>query len=752
VAVLGETPVREGSQPIEPDAAAAAVGTGSGTGPSPGAGAPRLAHQPALDGLRGLAVGAVLLFHLERLEGGFLGVDLFFGLSGFLITSLLLVEHRVRGRIDLGRFWVRRARRLLPAVFVLMVGVAFLLVRFTPADQRPRFRGDALATLGYVANWHRLVSGVSYWEIFSQPSPLDHTWSLAIEEQFYVFWPLVLTGVLALAARARRSDRVVTGLALAGAAVSFVLMAVLYDPLDTSRAYFGTDSRIGATLLGAALAGVTAGRERAAVTAASTASGAGAAGPSAAAASTASAAAGPAATAGAAPAAGPAAAAEVSPGSRRPSRLIGLAGAVGLAWMAWSVTTVDGVSPWYYRGGLVLFALAAVAVILAATRVDGAVGVDGRVGLLGRLLGFKPLRLLGLISYGVYLWHWPINVYVDADRAGFDGWKLDLLRLALTIGVSTLSYVAIEQPIRRGALRGWSVRVAGAGALAVSLVAVLVATSGTPAESVDEARGFGPLPLEGSDNPYLLYPSSIPDGAMRVLLVGDSGAHNLGPRLAAAAGRYDAVVASSAPYYCNVMAPEGVQKLPDGTAMDRGDCHSRRLSLWSDFVDEYDPDVVVYYLANAGAPGEVLIDGEWSLDCRPRFDDYLADALRSEARLLGRRGALVVLATSPYSRIPDPDANARIDCRNQTYRDVAASQPGVAIADMNAFFEQQTEVPYDGVFMDMVHLSVEGGDLASAWLLPELHTLVDEATGAGGGGSGGGGAGTAPPVTAAPGP
>jgi peptidoglycan/LPS O-acetylase OafA/YrhL len=658
VAVLGETPVRQGSQPVEP-----AKG-----------GRPGLVHQPALDGLRGLAVGAVLLFHLERLDGGFLGVDLFFVLSGFLITSLLLIEHRSRGTIDLGRFWVRRARRLLPAVFVLLVGVAFLLVRFTPEDQRPRFRGDALATLGYAANWHRLASDVSYWEIFSQPSPLDHTWSLAIEEQFYVLWPLLLTGVLALAARRHRL--VVTAVALGGAAVSFVLLATLYNPVDTSRAYFGTDSRIGATLLGAALASLTAGR--------------------------------------------PETTAEPSPPSRRTTRLVGLAGGVGLAWMAWSVVTVDGVSPWYYQGGLALFALAAVAVIMAAVR-EG----DGPGGALGRLLEWAPLRGLGVISYGVYLWHWPINVYVTADRTGLEGWQLDMLRLALTIGVATSSYVVVERPIRRGALRGWPVRLAGAGALAVSLVVVLVATSGTPAASVDQARGFGPLPLEGSDNPYLLYPAEIPDGAMRVLLVGDSGAHNLGPRLAAAAERFDAVVASSAPYFCNVVAPEGIQQLPDGTTMDRGDCHSQRLALWSDFVDEFDPDVVVYYLANAGAPGEVLIDGEWSLDCEPTFDRYLTDALRREARLLGRNGALVVLATSPYSRIPDAGANARIDCRNQVYRDVVASQPGTAIADMNAFFEQQTAVPYDGVFMDMVHLSVEGGDVASAWLLPELHNLLD---------------------------
>jgi peptidoglycan/LPS O-acetylase OafA/YrhL len=130
---------------------------------------PGLSHEPALDGLRGVAVAAVVAFHLGHLEGGFLGVDLFFVLSGFLITSLLLTEARWRGRVDLRRFWARRARRLLPALLVMLVGVAVLLMAFTPDGDRPRFRGDALATLGYAANWERMAGDLTYWDIFTQP-------------------------------------------------------------------------------------------------------------------------------------------------------------------------------------------------------------------------------------------------------------------------------------------------------------------------------------------------------------------------------------------------------------------------------------------------------------------------------------------------------------------------------------------------------------------------------------------------------
>ncbi|HEX6569750.1 MAG TPA: acyltransferase, partial [Acidimicrobiales bacterium] len=161
----------------------------------------RLHREPALDGLRGLAVVAVVVFHLGHIDGGFLGVDLFFVLSGFLITSLLVTEHRRHGAIDLRAFWVRRARRLLPALLLTLAGVGALLAALTPAADRPRFRGDALATLGYAANWQAMADDVGYWDMFARPSPLDHMWSLAIEEQFYLLWPPLVLGLLVLARR-----------------------------------------------------------------------------------------------------------------------------------------------------------------------------------------------------------------------------------------------------------------------------------------------------------------------------------------------------------------------------------------------------------------------------------------------------------------------------------------------------------------------------------------------------------------------
>ncbi|MBM4360959.1 MAG: acyltransferase, partial [Deltaproteobacteria bacterium] len=348
-------------------------------------------HFPALDGLRGLALAGVLLFHAQgTLVGGYLGVDLFFVLSGFLITGLLCAEHEATHGIALRDFWIRRARRLLPALVALMPAIALYAWFVVAPHERHGLRLDALATLGYVANWRALLANKSYWDLFAAPSPLEHTWSLAIEEQFYLLWPLVVAFVLRAKGR-----RTLFGVTLVLTALSIVAMLVLYDPKQPSRVYLGTDTRAAGLFVGALLAMRLE--------------------PS-----------------------------KALAGARRTSLdALGFAALVGLA-VAW--TRLEGSSPLLYRGGLWLTELGVLVLIACAT--------VGREGLVARLLAVPPLRWLGTLSYGAYLWHWPVDVVLTPERTGLAfGPRLYGLQLAVTFAAALASYIAVEQPIRQHGLR-----------------------------------------------------------------------------------------------------------------------------------------------------------------------------------------------------------------------------------------------------------------------------------------------------------
>ena len=636
--------------------------------------APRLTHEPALDGLRGVAVLAVVVFHMNRLQGGFLGVDLFFVLSGFLITSLLLAEARQRDGIGLRAFWARRARRLLPALWLLLVGVAGLMLVYTPEAQRYLFRDDALATLGYVANWERLGASSSYWDIFSHQSPLDHMWSLAIEEQFYLVWPLVTVLLLVLGGSREGHARRVGRVALGGAVISLIWLAVSYSATDTNWAYYSTPTRLGPTLLGAALAAAAIGRPRR---------------------------------------------------KSAPESVWDVAAGTALAVMAILVFAVDGIDATYYRGGLAVFALAACVVIRAVT--------GGPPGKAAGLLSLTPLCWLGAISYGVYLWHWPVIVYLTPQRTGLDRWAVDVLRFGLTLLLATVSYLLVEQPIRRGALRGRRLYAASGAALAVTLGAALVATSGEPeavaAPDTEVAGGsLTDADLDGIDNDLVAVPraADIPDGAVKVLMVGDSGAGAVGPVFADVAPDLDTdppvAAAFETQVQCSIVWADGLSRNLEGDITERGGCDEFRRDSWRNLLDQFEPDVVVYYIANVGFQDDHRLDGEWERECGAAYDSYLEEALLTEAELLTEGGAEMVFLTSPYTGTGREGMKAEVDCRNATIRRAAAAVPGAQVADLNVFVADTGKATGIDMFKDPVHLSLEGSRLASEWLLRQIAT------------------------------
>jgi peptidoglycan/LPS O-acetylase OafA/YrhL len=356
-------------------------------------------YMPGLDGLRAIAVLAVIAYHLNPAlaPGGLLGVGVFFTLSGYLITDLLLGQRETTGRLQLGDFWLRRARRLLPALF-LMLAVVVAWVTLLDRSLLPGLRGDVLAAVGYVSNWWNIAREASYFARFGPPPPLDHLWSLAVEEQFYLIWPWLLW----LGLRYVPGRYTLAGLTLAGAALSAVAMALIYQPgVDPTRVYEGTDTRAFGLLIGAALAMVWPSREL-----------------------------------------------RADRINHRGRLFIDGAGIVGLLVIGILIWRTSEYSPFLYKGGIVLLSVATVLVLTALVHP---------ASLLGVAVGWKPLRWLGVRSYGIYLWHYPIIVLTAPGPQQRASLSLEVLQVVATIVVAALSWQFFEEPIRRGAIgRIWA--------------------------------------------------------------------------------------------------------------------------------------------------------------------------------------------------------------------------------------------------------------------------------------------------------
>ena len=357
-------------------------------------------YYPALDGLRTLAVLSVMLYHLEVgwMQGGLLGVTIFFVLSGFLITGLLIQEWDTTQGIHLGNFWLRRVRRLVPAIATVLVVTIFLTILFNH-QLLTRMRPDVLPSLGFVMNWWYIFHDVSYFEALGPPSPIQHFWSLAIEEQFYVIWPIILLGALKLDKRRTALRRIVLVLAIASAGA----MAFLYVPgADPSRVYYGTDTRAFSLLIGAWLSMTSWGVSTGALNLSHTE-------------------------------------------ARKRISTLNKASIPALAILLVFLVFVEDMSPILYYGGFVL--VSALTAILIVALVNNET-------ILAKVFSFAPLVWIGKRSYGMYLWHYPVTLLLLPWGQAHGGytWWFNVVVIGITIAVSAAAFTFIEDPIRKGAI------------------------------------------------------------------------------------------------------------------------------------------------------------------------------------------------------------------------------------------------------------------------------------------------------------
>jgi peptidoglycan/LPS O-acetylase OafA/YrhL len=649
---------------------------------------------PALDGLRAIAVALVLAGHggIPGVGGGFIGVDVFFVLSGFLITSLLLDELGRTGRIELTGFWIRRARRLLPALvlMVLTVGAARELL---PSQALTGLRNDAIAAFFWVANWRFVAQKTDYFTQGAPPSPLQHTWSLGVEEQYYFVWPVMLIAVaLLLAARARRyfSRATVGGvrfatfvIATVGALASAALTIVLASDTTRDRIYFGTDTRAQALLTGAAAAALLV-RDWPSLNRGWCLIG--------------------------------------SRWGRRVARFLPLLGVAGLAAATHYAT--GGAAE--FRHGLLI------GVAIASVVVVAPVAMEQR-GVIARVLAVPPLVWLGTISYGVYLWHWPIFLALNGERTGWSGLPLFAARCGATVAVAAASWWLIERPIRR-----WRpsrvpllplAAATVASAAAVTLLVVPVGTgpglheAGLP-PGVSAVAAVSPSPPGGS-HPGPVGPRD-PHRPFTVSVFGDSigwtWMHYLPPTPGFAFVDHTVIG-------CSLVRGTPYRYIGQ-TLEQRPECDGWPIR-WSTQIGQDQPDVALLIIGRWETVDRVN-EGQWTHIGDPTFDAYLNGELRRALNILSATGVRVVVATVPYSRggeKPDgrlypEDQPDRVNLWNTMLRKTVAQHGGVQILDLNKKLcpDGVYTAKVDGIKVrsDGVHLTPEGVKWLTPWLEESL--------------------------------
>lgn len=631
-----------------------------------------LPYRPAIDGLRAFAVLSVIAYHVlpASMPGGWFGVDVFFVISGFLITALLLSEYRRnRGRINLVAFWMARARRLLPALFLVLTAVIVAATFVTQPGRRTHVTGDVLATLGYVVNWRFVLGDEAYFGQIAAPSPVRHAWSLAVEEQFYILYPLLLVALLALISR-RRS---LAGALVALAGGSALLMVALHEPgLDPSRVYYGTDTRAHQLLVGAAVAAFIS--------------------------------------------AGPG---EVD---RRYVRTLDVwcrrfslpALLVVLSAFWWAGAVQDQL----FEGGLVPLSVLICVVLVAATSPSSS--------LVQRILSWEPLRRVGLVSYGLYLWHWPIVVFLNDQVLDVPRPALALLQVTLTALLAYLSYRFVEKPVRRRGFRALLPRL--------PRLSMVVSLTTAPAIAV------GALAMPSAAN---LVPFPTTDEQSVAV---DDTAYRPGDEMTSVMLTGNSVPLSLLTYFQNSSHPDlrliddtnigcdaiDATKLANGMAQpDRTDCFTWRDSLASR-VAAAQPDVVLYFLAQTmvtdrEVDGRAVAFGsaEWVTLVENSLDQVHAAAI-------GTHFAIVNLACHDMPSI-NSDEIARVNdtkyvkTLNETVR-IWAVKRNVPILDQysllcpgDRFHNSINEIP---LYDDSIHFTAESAPIFWRWLAPRVQQVA----------------------------
>ena len=668
----------------------------------------RAGYMPALDAVKGLALMGVVTYHFntEWLPGAYWTIDLFFVLSGFLITSLLLKEYQRNDRISLSGFWGRRFRRLMPAALLVLSAVAIWAYFVNDPIVNRQVRGDGLAALGYVLNIKYVITGSSYFEAFLSPSPFRHMWSLSLEEQWYALWPIAMWLILRRGgiAAAKRAVPWLLGLSVVAAVWMAYLVSGATDP---SRVYYGSDTRSQALLVGAALGIWLHGRD-------------------------------------------------LDTGIAR--RRLDVAGSIGAAICIWMIFTASDHDLGWYRGGFLLFSLAAAPWITAVAQPTP--------GFLHRIFDHQPFRWFGLLTYGIYLWHWPIDVAFKRleirGKLPISGVPLFLVQSAITVAVAAACYYGFEVPIRDGRWRLPRPRVltvAAIGACAVMLVGFTIPRvdnsirfsalhqdlpksvahngSGGSGATVSGVTQVAPTTTQldavspPSDHPAPDAPPPLAPGKdPSILWVGDSSAWVMaGVLKPPGATYYD----GSAPG-CGV---DPAQIYLGKRLKDREPGCAAWKKRWGAHVGEH-PDIIVVS-QGFHSTFDQYVNGRRLVVGTPEWKQRYHDALQSGIDVLKPAHSRNVMLTFPCSQwrgtktAGEEGDLARVEAVNEQIRIVASENPGwVSVVEWASFLchDGQIVETIDGVDMrpDGAHLLASSAPIAFRWMMPRLLAVAQRPT------------------------